>query len=100
MVFCSGLFKNLRKINKFNPDPSKNTGKHRKMQDTIEKTRKIRKIKNMKKINKKNNTYKGKLSKIYAGQASKVHEKAAFTCIVNFLVRQTKKTSRKTTKGH
>ena len=36
---------------------------------------------------KKNNTYKGKLPKIYAGQMSKIHEKAAFLYISDFLVR-------------
>ena len=33
-----------------------------------------------------NNTYKGKMSNIYAGQASQIHEKAAFSCISNFPV--------------
>ena len=34
----------------------------------------------------KKNTYKGKLTKIYAEQVSKINEKAAFLCISGFLV--------------
>ena len=45
---------------------------------------------NINKINKKNNTYKRKLSKIYAGQASKIHEKATFLYMCNFPVQLTK----------
>ena len=36
------------------------------------------------KIERKNNTHKGKLSNIYAGQASKIDEKAAFSYISDF----------------
>ena len=32
----------------------------------------------------KSNTYGGKLSKIYAGQASKIHEEAAFSYMSDF----------------
>ena len=40
----------------------------------------------VKKMYREMHTYKGQLSKIYAGQASTIHSKAAFLCISDFPV--------------
>ena len=39
------------------------------------------------KICRKLNTYKGKLSKLYAGPAPKIHKKTSFSCMSDFPVR-------------
>ena len=45
-------------------------------------------------ICRKINTYKGKLSNIYAGQASQIHENAAISYMSDFPVRETLKSNR------